>query len=130
LADFSVDACETRENIVQFVFLLGNFTVQQFSYAKFNGFTNSNENVPHRYATISSVVFLYFMPYTFLLNRVEYFLEIFTMCFSKYFSIPKMVEFHRKISYMQLICGFLTKCPKRNFSVFDVIYFCSVMIYI
>ena len=32
-----------------------------------------------------------------------------------------MVEFHRKISYMQLICGFLTKCPKRNFSVFDVI---------
>ena len=32
------------------------------------------------------------------------------MCFSKYFSIPKMVEFHRKISYMQLICGLLTNC--------------------
>ena len=44
------------------------------------------------------------------------------MCFSKYFSMPKMIEFHRKISYMQLICDFLTKCPNgRNFSVLDVI---------
>jgi hypothetical protein len=29
----------------------------------------------------------------------------------KVFFYTKMVEFHRKISYMQLICGFLTKCP-------------------
>jgi hypothetical protein len=39
--------------------------------SKFNGFTNSNENVPHRYVTISSVVLLYYMPYIFLLNKVE-----------------------------------------------------------
>jgi hypothetical protein len=38
--------------------------------------------------------------------------------------MPKMVEFHRKISYMQLICGFLANIQIdtwRNFSVFDVI---------
>jgi hypothetical protein len=37
--------------------------------------------------------------------------EIFTMCFSKYCSMPKMVEFHREISYMRVP----VKCEtKRN----------------
>jgi len=36
--------------------------------------------------------------------------------------MPKMIEFHRKISHMLLICGFITKCPSgRNFSVLDAI---------
>jgi hypothetical protein len=48
--------------------------------SKLNGFRNSNENVPHCYATISSVVFLYSMPYIFLLNKVENFLQKYLRC--------------------------------------------------
>ncbi len=61
------------------------------------GEPHSNENVPHRYATISSVVFLYSMPYIFLLNKVEYFLQRYLRCaFQSIFLYQKWLNFTEK----------------------------------
>ena len=55
------------------------------------------ENLSHRFATISSVVFLYSMPYIFILNKVEYFLQRYLRCaFQSIFLYQKWLNFTEK----------------------------------